>query len=91
MERFFEKVNSCEGSGRPAMPNLSSTLPFLNDGGCNDSITIRNRGFTAGNTLLLQSGECTRHTFSFSEYQIVYSRIVKVDTLIVERYDRVCV
>lgn len=90
MERFFERVNSCERSGGPAVHNLSSTLPCLNNGGC-DSITIRNRGFTAGNTQPSQSDECTRNTSNFNEYQIVYSRIVKVDTLTGGRYDRVCV
>ena len=73
------------------MNNLSSTLPCLNNGGCNDSIAICNRGFTAGDAQLSQSGECKRNTFNFNENQIVHSCIVKVDTLIGGRYDRVCV
>jgi len=71
--------------------NLSSTLPCLNNGGCNDSITIRNRGFTAGVTQLSQSGESARNTFNSNEHQFLYRCIVKADKLIGGGYDQVCV
>lgn len=38
-----------------------------------------------GMTQLSQSAECTRNTFNFNEHHILYSCIVKVDTLLGEQ------
>jgi hypothetical protein len=70
------------------MHNLHSKLPCLNKDGCNDSITARNRGFTAGTDTAIAVG-CTRDTFNCNERQFVYNCTFKVNTVWVGRYDLV--